>query len=178
MKGIVFNTFERVVSDAHGEDRWEEILEGAGVSGVYTAVGSYDDTEMVALLGAAAQILDQDADAILRWFGAAAMPHFAERYPQFFAPHTTIEPFLRTLNDVIHPEVRKLFPGAYAPEFTFETIPGGLALGYHSHRNLCSFAEGLIDGAAAHFGETVEISQSSCQKRGDPHCVMVVRLSP
>lgn len=178
MKGIVFNILEQVVSDRYGEDTWETLLEKARVEGIYTAVGSYEDTEMLALVAAASDALATPADDILRWFGAAAMPVFVEKYPQFFVPHTTTRSFMLTLNEVIHPEVRKLFPGAYAPEFTFvERDDDALELGYHSHRQLCSFAEGLILGAAAHFGETVTIEQTSCQKQGAENCILVVRTT-
>ena len=33
---------------------------------------------------------------------------FAKRYPEFFEPHETTLEFLLTLNEMIHPEVRKL----------------------------------------------------------------------
>lgn len=177
MKGIVFNILEQVVTQTYGEDTWESLLATAGVDGAYTAVGSYEDSQMAALVAAASQALGTPEDDILRWFGTAALPVFAERYPQFFAPHTTTRSFLTTLNDVIHPEVRKLFPGAYAPEFTFDDRDDALAMGYHSHRQLCAFGEGLILGAAAHFGESVSIEQASCQKRGDDACTFLVRTN-
>ena len=47
------------------------------------------------------------------------MPLFAVRYPQFFEPHDCTRSFVLTLNDIIHPEVRKLYPGADVPEFDF-----------------------------------------------------------
>jgi hypothetical protein len=74
--------------------------------------------------------------------------------------------------------VRKLFPGAYAPSFEYEDLPtGSFALGYYSHRNLCSFAEGLIEGSADYFGESVEIEQSVCSKHGGDRCVLVTKFT-
>ena len=95
------------------------------------------------------------------------------------AGHASTRSFLLTLNDVIHPEVRKLFPGADAPEFEFEERGAEtLALAYVSNRGLCSFAEGLVEGAAAHFGETVTIVQSECMKKGDTRCVLICTFAP
>lgn len=174
MKGVIFNLLEQVVSDEYGEQTWEALLEGTKLDGAYTAVGSYPDEDLSALVGAASAALNIPADDLIRWFGRNAMPLLAGRYPQFFEPHATTRAFLLTLNEIIHPEVRKLFPGAYAPSFTFDDTQGNaLALGYVSHRNLCPFAEGLVEGAADHFGETVTITQSECQKRGDAQCVLV-----
>lgn len=177
MKGVIFNLLEQVVAREHGEDTWDALLDATGLEGAYTAVGSYPDEDLVALVGAASSALGQPVDDLVRWFGRTCLPLLAERYPQFFEGHTGTRTFLLTLNDVIHPEVRKLFPGAYAPSFEFDTSREDvLGLSYHSHRNLCSLAEGLIEGAAGHFGEDATIEQALCTKRGDDRCLLVVSL--
>jgi hypothetical protein len=177
MKGIVFNLLEQAVSEKYGEDTWDALLDGSGVQGSYTAVGSYPDEELGALVETGAKALSVAPDDLVQWFGRAAIPQLVQRYPAFFEPHTTTRSFLLTLNDVIHPEVRKLFPGAYAPSFEFDTSEEDtLGLAYHSHRNLCSFAEGLIEGAADYYSEDVIVEQSSCTKRGDERCVFHIRF--
>ena len=162
-----------MITDEHGERVWDDVLEASGSEGIYTAVGSYADEDLLSLVGTAAGMLDVSPDDLVREFGRKAIPHFAERYPQFFTPHADTRSFVLTLNDVIHPEVRKLFPGADVPTFEF-TLPGdrSVELAYVSTRRLCSFAEGLILGATEHFGETVQMRQTSCMKRGDPRCVL------
>jgi hypothetical protein len=174
MKGIVFNLLEQVVSTAHGEEVWDTLLEDAGLEGAYTAVGSYPDGDLFALVGAACKRLDLPADAVIRWFGRNALPLLRDTYPAFFEPFDSTKPFLLTLNDVIHPEVRKLFAGADVPEFGFDDRASAvLAIEYQSHRKLCHFGEGLILGAADHFGEEVNIIQEMCMHNGDPNCVLV-----
>lgn len=174
MKGIVFSLLEQVVIAEHGERAWDALLDAAGVDGAYTAVGSYPDEELSRLVAAAGTSFNVSGDAVLRWFGRSAMPLFADRYPNFFEGHSSARSLILTLNDVIHPEVRKLFPGAYVPEFDFDTSDENrLALGYVSERRLCSFAEGLVLGAGDHFAELVDVSQSLCMKQGDDRCVLV-----
>lgn len=174
LKGIVFNILQQVISDEHGERVWDDVLDAAGSRGVYTAVGSYPDDELTALVAAAAGMLGVSPDDLVREFGRKAIPHFAELYPQFFAPHSSTRSFVLTLNKVIHPEVRKLFPGADVPTFEFSTPDERtVELAYVSKRRLCAFAEGLTLGAAEHYGETVEMTQTSCMKRGDDRCVLV-----
>jgi len=178
MKGIIFNLLEQVVTDELGEATWEQILRESGVEGAYTAVGTYDDEELVRLAQTAASISGKEFDDVVRWFGEKSFPHLVERYPAFVSGHASTIPFLLQLNDVIHPEVRKLFPGAYAPEFEFDQIDDStLAIGYVSYRNLCAFAEGLVAGAATHFGETVVIDQTACARRGNPKCVLLCRFT-
>lgn len=179
MKGIVFNILEQVVTREHGEETWDSLLDAAGLDGAYSAVGSYPDEQLVAIVGAASEALATPADDIVRWFGRVALPEFQVRYPAFFDGHTSARSFILTLNDIIHPEVRKLFPGAYAPHFNFDDSNGGrLTLEYVSDRQMCAFAEGLIEGAAAYFGETVVIEQPQCQKRGAPTCTIVCTFAP
>lgn len=175
MKGIVFNLLEQLVTRDYGEDTWDALLESAGVDGVYTSLGSYEDADLGRLVGAASSALDTPADDIVRWFGFNALPIFAESYPSLFAPHSSARTFVLTLNDIIHPEVRKLYPGADVPEFEFESAPGGtLLMGYRSPRRLCSFAEGLLAGTGEHYGEQVTVGQPECMKRGDERCLLQI----
>lgn len=173
MKGIVFRLLEEVVTEEHGEEVWDSLLDSAGVEGAFTSVASYPDEQMASLLQAASSALEQTEDDVLRWFGRRAMPRLHERYPEVFEGHESARSFVLTLNEVIHPAVRKLFPGAYVPDFDFDaSIPGSVTMAYSSKRRLCSFAEGLLEGAADHFDEEVAIEQTACQKRGDRRCTL------
>jgi Haem-NO-binding len=178
VKGIVFNLLEEVVSRDRGEAAWERILRAARADGAYTSLGSYPDDEFTKLVAAVSDAFGQDEEAVVRWFGREALPLLADRYPAFFEPHTSTKPFLLTLNGIIHPEVRKLYPGAGVPMFTFgEEENGALTMGYRSPRRLCFFGVGLVEGAAAHYGEEVEISQPKCMRRGDPSCELRIEFA-
>lgn len=173
MKGIIFNLVEEVVRDRYGEDAWDDLLDAAGLDGAYTSLGSYPDEQLQRLVGAASVALGLPADDVVRTLGEAAIPLLADRYPFFFAPHSSTVSFLLTLNDIIHPEVRKLYPGADVPTFGFEeSSDDSLTLRYHSDRKLCALAEGFVLGAAAHFGERAEITQPDCMLRGDEDCLL------
>ncbi|MBW3640125.1 MAG: heme NO-binding domain-containing protein [Actinobacteria bacterium] len=106
------------------------------------------------------------------------MPLLAERYPHFFPPHTDTRAFVLTLNDMIHPEVRKLYPGATPPVFGFESAPEEeMLLSYTSARRLCALAEGFVYGAAKHYGQTVVISQPACMLDGASRCLLRCRVT-
>jgi hypothetical protein len=178
VKGIVFNLLETVVVREHGDEVWELLLEQAGLDGVYTSIGSYDDRELVALVGVASEHLGVGSEEVIRWFGRSALPLLADHYPQLFTPHRNTRSFLLTLNSIIHPEVRKLYPGAVTPEFEFDaSSPEVLVMGYESPRKLCAFAEGLIHGAADHYGERAFIDQPACMRRGDQRCQLQIRFT-
>ena len=171
MKGIIFNLLEEVVTQAHGSDVWDQLLDAAGVSGAYTSLGNYPDEELYQLVDAAAAALQLPATAVVRWFGVQALPMLVQKYPGFFAPHRSTRAFVLTLNAIIHPEVRKLYPGAEPPTFDFDTSSTELlVMNYRSKRQLCMLAEGFVESAAAHFGETVSMAHPQCMHRGDEAC--------
>lgn len=176
MKGIVFNLLEGVVTKAHGEEAWDTLLERAGVEGSYTSLGAYPDQDLFRLVRAASEMLQLPPDGVVRWFARQALPLMVARYPEFFAPHVSTRPFLLTLNQVIHPEVRKLFPGADVPDFQYDTSSSEvLEMVYRSSRKMCSFALGLIEGTADHYQESVHYEHPLCMNRGDGECLF--RLS-
>ena len=177
MKGVVFNLLEAVVRRDYGDDTWEALLEAADADGAYSALGNYPDAEMMNLVDAAASALKLPADDVVRWFGRNALPLLAEKHPHFFAAHKSTRPFLLTLNDVIHSEVRKLYPGAEVPVFTYDTSSADvLLMHYRSPRKLCALAEGFIEATAAHYGEELSLDQPHCMKRGDDTCVLRVSV--
>ena len=179
MKGIIFNLLEKAVTAEHGADVWDTLLERAGADGSYTSLGSYSDAELVRLVEAASALTGRSASEILRWFGTAAMPMLHGRYPEFFDAHTDCGSFLRSLNDVIHAEVRKLYPGAEVPSFSFEAPEENrLIVVYRSRKQLCALAEGMIEGSARQFGQDVRIEHPRCTHRGDDACHLDCRFGP
>jgi hypothetical protein len=108
VKGIVFNLLEEVVTRTHGEHIWDALLDAAELSGSYTSLGSYPDEQMGKLVQAASNALNVTPGEVLRWFGQEAMPLLAQRYPTFFLGHQSSRPFIVSVNQIIHPEVRKL----------------------------------------------------------------------
>ena len=181
MKGIIFNLLEGVVTANLGEEAWDDILDSASVDGAYTSLGNYEDAEFVALLGAMSAKDGKPVSEMLRWFGHKSMPFLARRYTELFSTHSSLRAFLLSLNDVIHAEVRKLYPGADVPVFEFETPTreagrDTLLIHYRSKRRLCHLAEGFIEGAADCFAEDVLVHQSQCMHLGADHCVLVCQF--
>lgn len=175
MKGIILNLVEDVVRHEHGEVYWDEVVDASGLAASYTSLGTYPDHEVETLARAVAEREGATPAEVIRHVGHQGMAILAERYPGFFAPHTELRTFLLSLNAVVHPEVRRLYPGAVIPEVEHSAPePGVIELGYTSARGRCDLAEGLVLGAADHYGERVVVSQPVCVHRGDDHCVIRV----
>src|SRR5438445_13110384 len=103
MKGIIFNLVEEVVTTAHGPDAWDAVLTGADLDGAYTSLGNYPDEDLMRLVAAASAALELPADDVVRAIGKGAIPLLADRFPAFFAPHTSTRDLLLTLNEILHP---------------------------------------------------------------------------
>lgn len=174
MKGIIFNVFEEVVRDEHGEQAWDDILDRAGVAGAYTSLGTYPDSELLSVAAAAGELLNQPPEQVVRDVGVAGLSRFALRYPEFLEQRD-LRAFLLSLNSIIHTEVSKLYPGSLVPHFEFLAEgPDSLTIEYVSPRGLCYLAEGLMVGSADWYRESAQVLHPQCRHRGDPRCVFVV----
>lgn len=178
MKGIIFNLLEDVVTAQLSGSAWDDLLQSAGAEGAYTSLGTYPDAEFDALIEALCIHVSRPTRDVLRWFGRHGIFFLARRYPEFFAGHSHLRPFLLTLNDVIHSEARKLYRDIPTAEFEFETSSNAgaadpLVVRYRSRRRLCHLAEGFICGGADYFCEIVRVRHLQCALEGAESCVLL-----
>lgn len=174
MKGIVFNMLGDMVEEQFGMDVWDDLIDATAPEskGIYTSVEVYPDAELLNYVGEIAKHTGAEIPDVIRAFGRYMLGRFAEVHPDFFEGHD-VKSFLKSVDDVIHVEVRKLHPDVVLPQFICEDgKAGGLVMHYHSPRSLCYLAEGLIEGAAAHFGVGVETGHAVCMHHGADHCVL------
>jgi hypothetical protein len=171
MKGIAFTLFNELVEQAFGLAVWDRILQKTGDDGIFTTAGNYADERMMKLVGALSEHTGVAAAALVRTFGEFMFGGFVRNYPSFFEAEQSPKELLKSVDGIIHVEVKKLFPKAILPTFNYED-PGDnqLVMIYRSERKLCALAEGLFNGAAKHFGTTIEQTQTKCLLNGDDHC--------
>ena len=161
MTGVVFTEFLEMVEDRFSPVVAETIIERADLpsGGAYTAVGTYDHAEIVALVVELAKETDLEIPVLLEAFGAYLLNSFSETYPQFFEAFESSFDFLPTVHQHIHVEVRKLYPNAELPHLTVERPgPDRMSVTYESSRGFAGVAEGLIKGCIAHFGDDIEVT--------------------
>jgi hypothetical protein len=162
MKGLVFTEFLELVERTHSSDLVDELIEKCPLAsgGAYTAVGTYDHREMVALVSALAVHNRQSPSAVLRWFGLNLFSSLAQSFPVFLEGRTCAFDMLSGIETVIHTEVRKLYPDADLPGFDLSwPDEHTLVLDYRSPRCMDDLAHGLIEGCIGHFDESVGLSR-------------------
>ena len=161
MKGVVFTEFLEMVEDRFSPEMADRIIEGAELpsGGVYTAVGTYDHSEMIQLVSCLSEETGIASAELVRSFGMYLFGRFHTIFPKYFEDVTSSFDFLQRIDHYIHVEVRKLYPDAELPSFDCDTSqPGCLRLTYRSSRPFAALAEGLIRGCVAHYGEAVDIA--------------------
>jgi hypothetical protein len=167
MKGVVFTEFLEMVEQKFSADMVDDIIDAADLpsGGAYTAVGTYSHEEIVALVVALSKRTGAQIPDLLGTFGRYLFGRFAVTYPDLVDRSLGAFGFLAGIEDVIHAEVRKLYPDAQLPTFEVERHDEKeLVLIYKSIRHFEDLAEGLIHGCLMHFGERVCVVR---QTQGD-----------
>ncbi len=162
MKGIVFTEFLEMVETFYGEEMVDHLLDTTELAsgGAYTAVGTYDHQEMVDLVQRLSDEVNAPVADLLHLYGRHLFGQFSINYSRLFLSLDDCFEFLKTINDHIHVEVRKLYPEAELPHILTRRIgENQLEVVYKSERPFADFAAGLIDGAIHHFGETITVER-------------------
>jgi hypothetical protein len=175
----MFNFLEKVIAQEYGLATWDALLDAANLDGAYTSIGSYPDAQMFELILAASRTLGLSPLEVSLWFGRKAVPFMAVRFPEFFSGHDSARQFLLTVNDRIHPEIAKIYPGAAPPALEFDSSAHDvLLMKYESRRRFCPLVHGLIEGIADFFCETATIKQTRCMLHGAKKCTFKITFAP
>jgi hypothetical protein len=161
MKGIVFTEFNDMVEEKFSPELLDEIISECKLAsgGAYTSVGTYEHTELVAMVGKLSEKTDIPADTLVYAFGEHLAVRFSELFPAFFTQTTNVFDFMKSLDQHIHVEVKKLYPDAALPKFNFDdSNPACLVMEYQSSRGFAVLAHGLMTGVIKHYGESIDIT--------------------
>jgi tRNA A-37 threonylcarbamoyl transferase component Bud32 len=142
----------------------------------YLPSGVYPDDDAVGLFQAISAEMGRPLPKLLGQFGEFLAPHLVKVAGQLVLPAWRTLDLIENTEELIHSMVRASQPGAEPPVLEAVRIgPDELHLVYTSRRRLCQLATGLMRGMAKHFGETIEVEESSCMLRGAPFCSFTVR---
>ena len=179
MQGAVFTAFSDMVIEKLGMGQWNKILEEVSPEseGIYTSVAQYADDELIAMVVALSEDTGIPVPELVKSFGEYLFSILYENSPTDISHVDNLKDFLLLIDGVIHKEVKRLYPDAYLPTFDYsEGEEGQLIMYYESKRKLCHLSEGLIEGAAAQFGQKIRIDHPECMHRGDPKCKLIVNF--
>ena len=155
MKGIVFTEFLEMVEQEFGYEMVDGILSENDLEsdGIYTATGTYDHAEIIALLTSLSTKTKVQSQILLNAFGKYLFDTFLKGYPDFFTSCNSAFEFLKSVDSHIHVEVRKLYPEATLPEFQSVVDGDTMTMTYKSDRKMSDLAHGLIEKSLEYYGE-------------------------
>ena len=177
MQGSIYTSFSEMVIEKMGMAVWNELLAKVNPTseGIYTNGMQYEDSEIMALVAALSEITQIDTPTLVRTFGSYLFIHLYNSSPTNLSHIDNLKDFLRSIDSVIHKEVKRVYPQAYLPSFDYsEEENGNLIMYYQSKRKLCHLSEGLIISAASHFNEEIEITQPNCMHNGAEKCKLII----
>lgn len=163
MKGAIFNIFETFIADNFGDATYECIYAAAlpkmQTKCPFVGPGSYPDADFMALVQHTVDELNISVEDATKAFGNFAFSKLADSAPDFVKPYNHPKPFLKTIDSVIHVEVRKMYPDAMLPKFWYQdTGADTLTLCYQSPRKLYYFVDGMIHAVCDHFQVETSLS--------------------
>ncbi len=159
MKGLVFKEFINLIESSYGDETVEKMIDDANIDskGAYTSVGTYDHNEIIRLVTELSLETTVPISVLIKFFGRNLAKIFVKKFPDFFTNKNTFS-LLKSVDSIIHVEVKKLYPDAELPRFIYEEInENHLVMDYISVRPFADLAEGLIFGVIDYYNENIEM---------------------
>lgn len=161
MKGMMFTEFLDMVESRYGLATVHRVIAGAALpgGGAYTSVGRYDHAELLRLVERLSAETGTPQAELMRDFADTVFALFTRRYAAMIDGSTDCFDLLARIDGYIHVEVRKLYPDAELPVFSYPHQDARrLVMEYHSPRPMAAFAEGLVRAAIRHYGEAIGLA--------------------
>jgi len=169
MKGIVFTEFLDLVEKKYGLAMVDDLIENSELSsgGVYTAVGTYEFSEMLQLLTRLSTNVQISTDDLLLVYGEHFFQVLVDNYGELLNAYKDPLDLLASIENHIHVEVRKIYPDAELPTFeVIERLEGSLTMDYKSSRSMHRFGLGLMNKTFEYFGRKAEIQTEELNPDG------------
>ena len=159
MYGIFHVEIQHYIETQFGREVWTATLQRAGLKNrIYMTVSTYLDTEVMAIMKAAAELTGTSADTLFEDFGTFVVPSLMSTYEPLIDPKWTMADLLLNLEPAVYRVIRTRSPGADPPRMRFARIgPGQLRLRYDSPRRMTALAKGFVKGIAAYYGVLIDM---------------------
>ena len=179
MKGIVFTEFLQLVEDKYGLEIVDNIIEKSQLpsKGVYTAVGTYNFSEMLTLLTHLSEHAKLSIDQLLQVYAEHFFCVLASSYPGLIQKYKDPIDMLASIENHIHVEVLKIYPDAELPSFEIlEKTNRSLIMIYRSSRAMYYFGLGLMNKTFEHFNSRAEIIMEKLKDDGTEVKFIITKL--
>lgn len=167
MKGTIVKCLEELIVTQFGKDKWEQALEGAGLSKktMFFTLSDVDDAQVMKVVESVCKTLDISLEQAAEAFGDYWVNNYSQQvYGQYYKQNKTAKDFMLNLDD-IHVTMTNTIQNAAPPRFTYDwKNDKTLVINYNSHRGLIDFAIGLAKGIGKFYKEELQVSKLSPKK--------------
>ena len=180
MKGIVFTEFLTLVEDKFGLETVDEIIQKSNLTskGVYTAIGTYEFSEMLSLLEHLSEKTSLSINDLLYVYAEHFFGVLVHSYGDLLSRYKDPIDMLASIENHIHVEVRKIYPDAELPTFrVLEKTDNKLVLEYMSSRAMYSFGLGLMHKTFEHFNQKADITLDKLKSDGSKVNYTIIKIS-
>ncbi len=158
MKGTIVSAWVDTCRDLYGEDITNEALSHFGIKKdrIFTPTEDIEDKTARGILEFIGQKIGKSSDEIWRDMGNSNVNTYTKIYPAFFR-YKNLYSFLQAMYD-IHVIVTKRVRGANPPIVGITPVSSYTAhMTYASSRGMFSYFMGMLEGAAKHFNEDIDV---------------------
>jgi len=179
MKGIIFTEFLDLVEQKFGLAMVDEIITKSNLKseGVYTAIGTYEFSEMVELITNLSNLTQISTDDLLLVYAEHLFAVLINTYPNLVSHYKNPMDLLASIENHIHVEVRKIYPDAQLP--TFETISrteDKMEMIYKSNRALYMLGKGLMEEAFKLFKVKATVNYKKLKEDGTEVAFTITKI--
>jgi hypothetical protein len=169
LKGIIFSEFLNLVEAKFGLETVDEIIEKSDLEseGIYTSIGTYSFSEMLQLLNHLSSKTNILIDDLLLIYAEHFFSVIEDSYPGLLASYKDPIEMISSIENHIHVEVRKIYPGAELPTFIVkEKNKNSLIMIYKSSRAMHHFGLGLMNKTFEYFNSKASIVLEKIKENG------------
>ncbi len=147
MKGIIFTEFLELVEEKFGLVMVDKIINQSNLesNGVYTAVGTYEFSEMLQLISHLSENTYISVDDLLMVYSEHLFKALIKSHPNLVEHYKDPMDLLASIENHIHVEVKKIYPEAQLPTFELkEKTDTKMVMVYKSDKALYMLGKGLM----------------------------------
>ncbi|WP_425076750.1 heme NO-binding domain-containing protein [Psychroserpens sp. S379A] len=169
MKGIIFTEFLELVEEKFGLAMVDKIITQSNLEseGIYTAVGTYEFSEMLQLISHLSENTDIAVDDLLMVYSEHLFKALIKTHPNLVEHYKDPMNLLSSIENHIHVEVQKIYPDAQLPTFELEQkTDDKMVMVYKSDKALYMLGKGLMLETFKLFKVPVNIEMKKLNEKG------------
>jgi len=169
MKGLIFTEFLELVEDKFGLVMVDKIIEQSELDsgGAYTAVGTYEFSEMLQLVTNLSHNTAIDVNDLFLVYAEHLFSVLVKTHPDLVKHYKDPMDLIASIENHIHVEVQKIYPDAQLPSFELEErTEDKMTIVYKSDKALYVLGKGLMLETFKLFNTPVTIDYQKLNEKG------------